>query len=158
MMMIARSHDDIGASGGPKIDMVAIPADAAPGLALGFTSHDMPQWFRLAGDVLFGASSKVTLHAPQNYPADPHQPGLEGFGDADSRVRASAARWSELVTRGRIRADLGPGGAGWAPYGQLHGLTPAGVATNKYLPGAICDMLQSYGAVPANFTPGSTST
>jgi uncharacterized protein (TIGR03790 family) len=41
----------------------------------------------------------------------------------------------------------------WLSGGSYSGLTEDGVASNRYLPGAIVDMLQSYGAVPRNFDP-----
>jgi uncharacterized protein (TIGR03790 family) len=42
---------------------------------------------------------------------------------------------------------------GYMSGGSYSGLSPEGVAQNEYLPGAICDMLQSFGAVPRNFAP-----
>ena len=42
---------------------------------------------------------------------------------------------------------------GYMSGGSYSALSPEGVAQNEYLPGAICDMLQSFGAVPANFGP-----
>lgn len=101
---------------------------AAPRLALAFTSHDMPQWFALAWDVLLGEDSEVDLHAPQHYPADGSNDHPETFLDADRRVRASQARWLALVTKGKVAPVYAPSGSGYVPYGQLWGLTPAGVA------------------------------
>ncbi len=45
------------------------------------------------------------------------------------------------------RADV----MGYMSGGAYSALTVEGVNSNKYLPGAICDMLESFGAVPANF-------
>jgi len=46
---------------------------------------------------------------------------------------------------------------GYMSGGAYSSLTVDGVNSNKYLPGAICDMLQSYGAVPTNFNPDPKS-
>jgi uncharacterized protein (TIGR03790 family) len=43
---------------------------------------------------------------------------------------------------------------GYMSGGCYSGLSVDGVNSDKYLPGAICDMLQSFGAVPENFVPG----
>jgi uncharacterized protein (TIGR03790 family) len=46
---------------------------------------------------------------------------------------------------------------GYMSGGCYSALTVDGVNSNKYAPGAICDMLQSFGAVPANFNPDPKS-
>lgn len=102
--------------------------EGAPGVAIGFTSHDMPQWFRLAWDVLFSEESLVDLHAPQHCPADPNTEAFEGFISAYNRVRSSQSRWLNEARNGRVSSHYIAGGSGYVPYGQIHGLTPAGAA------------------------------
>lgn len=45
---------------------------------------------------------------------------------------------------------------GYMAGGSYSALTPDGVKSNEYLPGAICDHLQSFGAVPQNFSPDAS--
>lgn len=99
---------------------------SAPPLAIGFTSHDMPQWFALAWDLLLGRESSVDLNLPQHYPADGGAP--EGFTVCGRRLASSQARWLALVKSGKIDPAYASGGAGYLPYGQLWGLTAAGCA------------------------------
>lgn len=68
---------------------------------------------------------------------------LESLGHRTEHLKAGA---KEATDRQRVMAYMS-GGA-------YSALSVEGVGTNEYLPGAICDMLQSFGAVPQNFVPG----
>jgi hypothetical protein len=70
----------------------------------------------------------VDLHAPQVYAVDPSDAAPETHIDARARLRAHTADAQRLVAAGDCRTDLAPGGAGWTPYGQVHGMTTAGAA------------------------------
>ncbi|MCE9636506.1 MAG: TIGR03790 family protein [Planctomycetes bacterium] len=65
---------------------------------------------------------------------------LEALGAKTEHVPAGA---DKAVNRKRV--------IGYMAGGAYSALTPDGVKTNEYLPGAICDHLQSYGSVPQNF-------
>lgn len=67
---------------------------------------------------------------------------LEGLGFATEHDPAGAD-----VLKGREKL------MGFMSGGSYSGLTVDGVNAGRYLPGAICDMLQSFGAVPGNFEP-----
>jgi uncharacterized protein (TIGR03790 family) len=71
---------------------------------------------------------------------------LETAGFAAERDAAGADK-----VRGRENV------MGYMSGGSYSALSVDGVNSNRYLPGAICDMLQSYGAVPANFNPDPKS-
>ena len=64
-----------------------------------------------------------------------------GFATEHDKVGADAVKGREKVI-------------GYMCGGSYSALTVDGVNSNKYLPGALCDMLQSFGAVPENFVPG----
>lgn len=91
-------------------------ADAAPSLTIGLTSHDCPDWHHLPWDVLLGERSPVKIHAPQLYPGI-KRPGCT-LAAARGRWSLATSQWAKWVARGLVRADLGPGGAGWVTYGQ----------------------------------------
>jgi uncharacterized protein (TIGR03790 family) len=74
---------------------------------------------------------------------DDERRALEALGFATEHDRAGAD-----AVKGRDRV------IGYMNGGAYSALSVDGVGSNKYLPGAICDMLQSFGAVPENFTPG----
>jgi uncharacterized protein (TIGR03790 family) len=86
----------------------------------------------------------------------------DASGAANVRDRFYDEERKDLEARG-IATEHAPVGAnavrdrerviGYMSGGSYSGLTVDGVNSNKYLPGAICDMLQSFGAVPANFDP-----
>ena len=63
--------------------------------------------------------------------------------EALARTRATGAH----VVVGRKRV------MGYLSGGSYSDLTVEGVGGNEYLPGALCDMLQSFGAAPSNFEP-----
>ncbi len=67
---------------------------------------------------------------------------LEALGFATQHEPAGAD-----VLKGREKL------MGFMSGGSYSGLTVDGVNAGKYLPGAICDLLQSFGAVPGNFEP-----
>lgn len=67
---------------------------------------------------------------------------LEALGATTEHVRAGA---DVAVNRKRVM--------GYMAGGSYSALTAAGVSSNEYLPGALCDHLQSFGAVPQNFDP-----
>ena len=84
-------------------------------------------------------------------------------GNAANRNPAYDAARARLEELGHGTEHVGAGGdvvrgrtavMGYMSGGSYSALSVAGVTDNAYLPGALCDMLQSYGAVPANFVPG----
>lgn len=101
--------------------------EGAPGLPVSWTSFDHVLWHDLPWGAILGAGG-VDLHAPQIYGADPGTPGAEGHQSVRARMRRAGDQLASLVRRDVARADLAPGGAGWTPYFQCHGLTTAGVA------------------------------
>lgn len=100
---------------------------SAPGARVSWTSHDHPRWHRLPWGSILGAGG-VDLHAPQLYAADTRSAAPEGHRAAAARIASATAQWTALVDVGEVRPDLGPGGAGWTAYGQVHSLTTAGAA------------------------------
>lgn len=102
-------------------------------MVLGFTSHDMPQWHPIPWRAALGAESPVRLHLPQQYAAPPRSssepslPPATGWRGAKNRAEASDTEWRKLARAGIVRADLAPGGAGFATYGQAHDIATAGV-------------------------------
>jgi uncharacterized protein (TIGR03790 family) len=71
---------------------------------------------------------------------DAARANLEARGFKTEHTKAGAA---EVAGRKRVM--------GYMAGGSYSALTPDGVKSNEYLPGAICDHLQSFGAVPQNF-------
>lgn len=104
--------------------------DAAPSLALGFTSHDRVRTWRLPWAAALGPASPVVVNSDQVYPAESLDPAraISRLG-ALSRLEGTNRQLAELVRRGTIRPDLGVDGAGRAIYTQLWGLTPGAVAS-----------------------------
>lgn len=102
-------------------------------MVLGFTSHDMPLWHHLPWAAALGKDSPVRLHLPQQYAApsrskkEPSLPAPTSWKAARKRAEDSDGQWLRLVRSGVVRADLGPGGAGFATYGQCHDIVSAGV-------------------------------
>ena len=95
---------------------------ASVGVPLAWTSFDHLGYHRLPWGAIYGAGG-VDLATPQVYAAP-----AEGIGDhhaAAGRLAAYAAQWAAMVRAGTVRADLAPGGAGHAVYGQVHHLTTA---------------------------------
>lgn len=104
--------------------------DAAPGLALGFTSHDRVKSWRLPWGAALGPASPVVVNSDQVYPAESLNPARAiTRAEALSRLEGTNKQLSELVRRGTIRPDLGVDGAGRAIYTQLWGLSASAVAT-----------------------------
>lgn len=101
--------------------------EGAPGLPVSWTSFDHVLWHDLPWGAILGAGG-VDLHAPQIYGADPGTPGAEGHQSVRARMRRAGDQLASLVRRDVARAELAPGGAGWTPYGQVHGMTTAGAA------------------------------
>jgi len=98
---------------------------SAPRSLVSWTSHDHPKWHRLPWGAILGPGG-CDLHAPQLYAADTRSDAPEGHREAAARLASASAQWRTLVDVGEVRPDLGPGGAGWTAYGQIHGLTTAG--------------------------------
>lgn len=102
-------------------------------MVLGFTSHDMPQWHPIPWRAALGAESPVRLHLPQQYAAPPRSssepslPPATSWRGAKNRAEASDTEWRKLARAGVVRADLAPGGDGFATYGQAHDIATAGV-------------------------------
>lgn len=107
--------------------LIATVRASAPGARVSWTSHDHPRWHRLPWRQILGAGG-VDLHAPQLYAADTRSAAPEGHRAAAARLASASAQWRVLVDVGEVRPELGPGGAGWTSYGQVHGLTTAGAA------------------------------
>jgi uncharacterized protein (TIGR03790 family) len=64
----------------------------------------------------------------------------KGFGATHVKVGGD-----EVVDRADVMV--------WMSGGSYSGLKEKGIASNTYLPGALVDMLESFGAVPRNFDP-----
>ena len=107
--------------------VIAAVRRGAPRCAVSFTSHDHPRWHPVCWNQWAGPDG-VDLLALQYYASDPGSPGPEGHAAAVARLRSGTAQLRDFVSRGIVRADLGPGGPGWTPYGQIHGMTTAGAA------------------------------
>lgn len=88
--------------------------EAAPGLALGLSSHDVSGFHRLPWTDLLG---RCDVHLPQEYAA-----GTTTLRGALRRALLGEPGWIERAERGTIPAALAPGGAGWWPAYQLHSL------------------------------------
>ncbi|MDO9020587.1 MAG: peptidoglycan-binding domain-containing protein [Deltaproteobacteria bacterium] len=108
-------------------NLIATVREAAPAARVSWTSHDAPRWHRLPWAAILGPGG-ADLHGPQIYPANAATPGQESVGAARARLAMATGQWQALVTAGTIRADVGPGGAGWCAYTQAHGVSVAGVA------------------------------
>jgi hypothetical protein len=104
-----------------------IAASRTSGLVVAWTSYDHVLWHRLPWHAIAGPDG-VDLWSPQYYAADTSDPDPETHREARARLKRASDQLATLVQQGHVRADLGPGGAGWAPYGQVHGLTTAGAA------------------------------
>lgn len=104
--------------------------EAAPSLALGFTSHDRVRTWRLPWGAALGPSSPVVVNADQVYPAESLDPARAiSRKGALARLDGTNKQLAEVVRRGTIRPDLGVDGAGRAIYTQLWGMSPGAVAT-----------------------------
>ena len=108
-------------------NLIATVRENAPCARVSWTSHDHPRWHKLPWRQILGPGG-CDLHAPQLYAADTRNASLEGHRAAAARLASASAQWRVLVDVGEVRADLGPGGAGWNAYGQVHGITTAGAA------------------------------
>jgi hypothetical protein len=86
--------------------------------AVAWTSHDMPG-FRLPWHEIL---SRVDLHAPQHYPAQPQR--LVPQSELEARIQRSRGRWEALVERGEVEPATIPWGPRWAPYLQGWGHQP----------------------------------
>ena len=74
-----------------------------------------------------------------------------GAYDASRRQIEALGATTEHVPAGADKATGRKRVMGYMAGGSYSALTPDGVKSNEYLPGAICDHLQSYGSVPENF-------
>jgi hypothetical protein len=105
-------------------------SSVSPKLAIGFTSHDRVLSWPLPWGVALGPTSPVVVNADQVYPAEStDETRWITRKRALARLEGTNRQLGELVRRGTVRPDLGPGGAGRAVYTQLWGMTPAAVAT-----------------------------
>jgi uncharacterized protein (TIGR03790 family) len=88
------------------------------------------------------------------------------FQDANANARMRNGKYpgvtAALKERGFTATHLPAGGDKvidrkdvmvWMSGGSYSGLKEKGIASNTYLPGALIDMLESFGAVPGNFDP-----
>lgn len=108
-------------------EVIAACRRGAPTAAVSWTSHDILRYHPLPWGAILGPGG-VDLHAPQVYASDERTDPPETHVDARARLAAHTRDIAAFVARGVVRADLAPGGAGWTPYGQVHGLTTAGAA------------------------------
>lgn len=100
--------------------LLAAANDEARGrLSLAWSSHDRILSHALPWAAIFGAGSPVSLTLPQVY-ANPETGADAGLGGARARYEGTAAQHTLAVTRGLIRADFGPTGAGFVLYAQSH--------------------------------------
>lgn len=76
----------------------------------------------------------------RNRTYDAARPALEALGARTTHLPAGA---DKAVNLQRV--------IGYVAGGSYSALSVDGVKTNEYLPGALCDFLQSFGAVPQNF-------
>ncbi len=89
------------------------------GIAVLWTSHDMPS-FRLPWGPILGG---VDYHSPQHYPAEKGR--LVPQRELMARVDRSRGRWEAMAERDAIPRSMLPGGERWIPYLQGWGHTPA---------------------------------
>jgi len=89
---------------------------AAPSLALGYSSHDVPDSHAVPHDA-FCAGASFLL--PQEY-TSPGDGSVAGAGYAVPRAALGEPQWRARAAAGRIPAHLAPGAAGWWPTYQLH--------------------------------------
>ncbi|MEN8150994.1 MAG: TIGR03790 family protein, partial [Planctomycetota bacterium] len=117
----------IGYTTGDSIALVdrAIEAEKAPPMAPLFVFQD--------------ASNNASMRN-RFYPM-----AMQRLKDAGFLVEHAKSGGKLVLDRKRVM--------GYMSGGSYSGLTEKGIASNEYLPGAICDMLESYGAVPKNFDP-----
>lgn len=90
----------------------AARAELGDRCALAWTSHDMPA-FRLPWEAIL---SRVDLHSPQHYPAQPGRAVSQR--ELEARIARSLGRWEAACERSTIPADAIPYGTRWAPYYQ----------------------------------------
>lgn len=107
-------------------EMLAAAKDAAPEVAMAWTSHDHPTRFRTPNAAVLGAASPVVIHAPQTYADNPYTPGQTPRAEAEHRLLGASEKWRAEVAKGVVRGDVGPDGPGFAPYVQLHGVSAQG--------------------------------
>ena len=108
-------------------ELIKAAREGAPDALVSWTSFDHVLWHHLPWAAILGVGG-VDLHAPQIYGADPGTPGAEGHQAVRARCRRAGDQLASLVRRGIVRPELAPGGAGWTPYGQIHGMTAGGAA------------------------------
>lgn len=101
-------------------EILAAIRAAYPGLALGWTSHDMPRSFRIPWTEVLQAL--LAIHRPQHYPAEKGR--LVEFDELVGRIDRSRKQFLELATAGSIGAEYVPRGERWSPYLQGWGHQP----------------------------------
>lgn len=112
---------------GLAASLIATVRESAPGARVSWTSHDAPSWHKLPWRAIFGPGG-ADLNGPQVYASNPGTPQLESLGAAKARLAMATGQWRKLLEAGTIRADVAPGGPGWIPYVQAHGVTREGTA------------------------------
>lgn len=97
---------------------------AHPGLALGWTSHDMPRSFRIPWPKVLQAP--LAIHRPQHYPAEKGR--LVEFDELAGRIDRSRKQFQAFADDGAIGAEFVPRGDAWSPYLQGWGHNPLATA------------------------------
>lgn len=92
---------------------------AAPTLALGYSSHDVPDSHAVPHEA-FCELARYLL--PQEY-TDPGDGSVARRAYAWRRAHLGEPQWRARAAAGRIPAALAPGAAGWMPAYQLHDTT-----------------------------------
>lgn len=112
----ANAHDPHGIL--PALARRALLAVAARvPIAQAFTSYGVvTEHSTFPWEAFVGEGSPVVVHLPQQYAVmpDPHQ--RADVADVIARAQWSDRSLAAFVASGRIRADLGPGGAGFGRY------------------------------------------
>lgn len=93
---------------------------AHPGLALGWTSHDMPRSFRIPWKEVLQAP--LAIHRPQHYPAEKGR--LVDFDELATRIDRSRRQFQAFADAADISAEYVPRGDAWSPYLQGWGHNP----------------------------------
>lgn len=103
-----------------------IAAARAGGVPVSWTSFDHLGYHRLPWGAILGPGG-VDRHAPQLYGASGSATPAR-HPSVRARIARAEGQMRGLVARGVVRAELGPGGAGYDAYGQLHGMTTGAAA------------------------------
>lgn len=96
-----------------------------PGFPQAFTSFDHPRYHRMPWRDFLGAGSPLVIHSPQFYGALLPGQGMASIRDMQSRLERMTAQWRSLERSGECYPKYSPGGSGYRPYMQLHGVSCA---------------------------------